>query len=202
MEVTGIILAGGKGLRLGHDKILETIGNRSLLEEVVARIGTLTGNIIIVTAEKRPIPQFTTHLNLTMVTDIRPGKGPLVGIYTGLAASQSFLNVAVASDMPFLNVDLLRYMIEVSPGFDLVVPRVGKLVEPLHAVYTKKCLEPIAEMIKQNNFSVNELFPRVKVRYVEAPEIERFDPQHLSFFNVNTKADLEKARDLSRSLSS
>jgi len=132
------------------------------------------------------------------MTDSYPGKGPLGGIYTGLAASTSFYNLVVASDMPFLNQALLRYMIQLSANFDLVVPRLGNLAEPLHAVYAKSCLAPIEQMIKQDKLRVNQLFRLVKTRYVETEEIERFDPEHLSFFNVNTKADLAMARKLAR----
>ncbi|MEE9399139.1 MAG: molybdenum cofactor guanylyltransferase, partial [Dehalococcoidales bacterium] len=116
------------------------------------------------------------------------------GIYSGLAASASFYNLVVAADMPFLNQALLRYMIQISTDFDLVVPRMGRLVEPLHAIYAKSCLIPIERMIKQDILRIDLLFGQVKIRYVEIEEIERFDPKHLSFFNVNTKADLEKAK--------
>ncbi len=98
--------------------------------------------------------------------------------------------------MPFLKETLLRHIIEISEGYDITVPRVGNLVEPLHAVYAKSCLAPMAEMMKQERLSIYQLFDRVRVRYVEAEEIERFDPEHLSLFNVNTKNDLAAARKL------
>lgn len=196
MDTSSIILAGGKSLRLGRDKVLETVGNRSLLEQVVSCVSSLSSEIIIVTAGKRTTLQLTYYPKLKIVTDIYPGKGPLVGIYTGLAASTSFHNLVVAADMPFLNQGLLHYMIQLSANSDIVTLRVGDLVEPLHAVYSKSCLAPIEDMIKQDRLSVHKLLSQVRVRYVEAEEIEKFDPKHLSFFNVNTKADLEIAREL------
>ena len=198
METSCIVLAGGKSLRLGQDKILETIGNRSLLEQVISCVSSFGSDIIIVTAEKQTVSQFVDYSKLRIVTDIYPGKGPLGGIYTGLVASTSVYNLVVASDMPFLNQALLRYMIQLSVNFDLVVPRVSNLVEPLHAIYTKSCLAPIERMIKQGKLSVYKLLHLVRVRYVETEEIDKFDPKHLSFFNVNTEADLEIARDLAR----
>ena len=198
METSCIVLAGGKSLRLGYDKVLETVGNRSLLQLVVSGVASLGSEVIIVATSKQIVPQSIDYPRLKVVTDIYPGKGPLGGIYTGLATSTSFYNLVVASDMPFLNQTLLRYMIQLAANFDLVVPRVGNLVEPLQAVYAKSCLTPIECMIKQDKLSVNQLFRLVKTRYVEAEEIERFDPNHLSFFNVNTKADLKRARELAR----
>jgi len=196
LETSCIVLAGGKSLRLGQDKVLETVGNRSLLQQVVSCVSLLSSDVIIVTTRQRTFSQSIDYPKLKVVTDIYPDKGPLGGIYTGLATSTSFYNLVVASDMPFLNQALLRYMIQLSANFDLVVPRVGNLVEPLHAIYTKSCLAPIEQMLKQGELSVNKLFNLVRVRYVEAEEIERFDPKHLSFFNINTEADLERAREL------
>jgi len=71
-------------------------------------------------------------------------------------------------------------------------------VEPLHAVYSRGCLEPIESLLERGDLRVRQLFPLVKMRYVEAEEIDRFDPQHLSFFNINDEADLARARDLAR----
>jgi len=197
LETSCIVLAGGKSLRLGYDKVLETVGNRSLLQQVVSSVSSLSSNIIIVTGE-RIVSQFTNDPQLKIVADLYPGKGPLGGIYTGLATSTSFYNLVVASDMPFLNQALLHYMIQFSADCDIVAPRVGNLVEPLHAIYTKNCLAPMELMIKQDNLSVYKIFDLVRVKYVEAEEIERFDSNHLSFFNINTKADLEKARALAK----
>jgi len=196
LDISCIVLAGGKGLRLGYDKALETVGNKSLIQRVVFSLSFLNSDIIIVTATKQFPPQLIGYPKLKIITDTYSGKGPLGGIYTGLAASDSAYNLVVACDMPFLNWNLLDYMIKISTGFDLVVPRLGNMVEPLHAVYSKDCLVPIEGLLKQGNLKIHELFTLVRVRYVEAAEINRFDPKHLSFFNVNTEADLKTAREL------
>ena len=197
MKASTIVLAGGKSLRFGKNKSQVKIGKRSLLEQVVACVSSVCGDIIIVTGEQN-IPQITGYPRLKVTTDVYPGKGPLGGIYTGLKTSTTHLNLVVAGDMPFLNRGLLGYMLGLADSYDLVVPRVGDLVEPLHAVYTKSCLSPIERMITQNELRVRELFPLVKVRYIDAAEIEKFDPHHLSFFNINTEADLAKAREIAK----
>ena len=197
MDTNAIILAGGKSLRLGHDKVLEKVGNRTLLERAISRVDPLSRKIIIVTAEERNFSQFT-HPKLKIITDILPGKGSLGGIYTGLVTSDSLYNLVVACDMPFLNQSLLSYLLEVSDGFDFVVPKVNNLYEPLHAVYSRNCIAPIESILKQNKKVIIELFKYVKVRYVEEAEIVRFDPQYRSFFNINTREDLESARKIAR----
>ena len=196
MDVSCIVLSGGKGLRLGKDKALETIGQRSLLERVLFQLSLFNSDILIVAAREQSYPQLHGYPRLRVVSDIYPNRGPLGGIYTGLKVSDSFYNLVVACDMPFLNRALLSYMIGVSAGFDLVVPRLGDMIEPLHAVYSRGCLAPIERLLRQGSLSIRELFTLVRVRYVEAEEIDRFDPRHLSFFNINAKADLERARRL------
>ncbi len=199
MDIGFIVLAGGKGLRLGQDKASETIGDRSLLERVVSRLALFDCDILIVSASERTFPQLNGYPRLRTVADIYLNKGPLGGVYAGLKAADSFYNFVVACDMPFLNQALLRYMMQISAGFDLVVPRLGELVEPLHAVYSRACLAPIESLLKQGDLRLRRLFALVEVRYVEAEEIDRFDPQHLSFFNINNEADMERAKKLARS---
>ena len=198
MDISCIVLAGGKSLRLGHDKVLEKVGNTSLLEKVISRIDSLGKEIVLVTAEERTFSQLENHPNLKTVSDVFPGRGSLGGIYTGLLESNSFHNLVVAADMPFINQSLLRYMIEVSDGFDFVLPRINSFFEPLHAIYSKNCVTPIESMIKRGRRIIIELFDYIKVRYIEAEEVDRFDPQHLSFFNINTEEDLKLAREIIR----
>jgi len=196
LKASSIILAGGKSLRLGYDKVLETVGRRSLVEKVVQTVATLSDNIIIVTASERTMPEFDHYPNLKVVYDMYPGKGPLNGIYTGLYASGTRCNIVVAADMPFLNIPLLQYMIEQVDDFDMVTPRVGDRVEPLHSVYTRDCMDTIMQMFEEGVLGVHKLHSRVKTRYIDVDEITRFDPAKLSFFNINTEKDLLKARKL------
>lgn len=200
MEISSIVLAGGKSSRFGHDKVFKTVGDQNLLDLVINRVSLLSQETILVTAGRDALVQSDKYHGLRTVTDVYPGKGPLGGVYTGLLTSKSCFNLVVASDMPFLNTALLRHMIQVSAGFDLVVPRIGRLVEPLHAIYARNCLEPMAHLLRRNELSVHRLFPMVSTRYVEADEIEQFDPEHLSFFNVNTRADLVKAEEIAQGM--
>ena len=198
MEISCIVLAGGKGLRLGCDKVLEVIAEKSLLQRVVYYLSCFNSDIIVVRGVNQTLPALGGYPRLRIVADIYPEKGPLGGVYTGLALSDSFHNLVVAGDMPFLNQALLGYMVQLSDSFDVVVPRLGDMLEPLHAVYSKDCLEPIEYLLNRSDLGIRQLFDMVRVRYVDAGEIDRFDPRHMSFFNINTEADLDKAREMAR----
>jgi molybdopterin-guanine dinucleotide biosynthesis protein A len=197
-ETGCIVLAGGKSVRFGSNKVLQIFGTQNLLHRVLARVGCLVSDITIVCADEHDDFDIMDHPKLKIISDIYPGKGPLGGIHAGLTASSSHYNLVVASDMPFLNQALLDYMIRLSADYDLVIPRPGNLLEPLHAVYSRCCLAPIEVLIRQDKLSILQLLPLVKTRYIEAEDIKRFDPRYLSFFNVNTKFDLAMARSLAR----
>ncbi len=192
MKATAIILAGGRNRRLGRNKALEIIGGKALIERVVERLDPLTSQILIVTSrEQSDLPAAG---KAEILVDIYPGKGPLGGIYTGLLASQSSRSIVVACDMPFINTALLRYMIELSRGFYAVIPRLGEgMMEPLHAIYSKSCLGNMKTQLERNQLDTYSILNTVRVRYVERAECQRFDPQLLSFFNINCQSDLDQA---------
>jgi molybdenum cofactor guanylyltransferase len=197
LDVSCIILAGGRSRRLGRNKSTETIGGISLIETVVSRLMEFKSETIVVTAHDSILPRLSQYPAVKVVEDIYPGKGTLGGIYSGLVASATVQNIVVGCDMPFLNPGLFRYMIDNAAGFDSVVPRTRQgALEPLHALYSRCCIEPMDCMIKQNRLSVLDLYPLIKVRYIEASEISRYDLQNLSFFNINTEADLKTGREL------
>ena len=193
--MTSIILAGGKSSRLGRSKALQVIEDKSLIQWVVDRLAILSTEIIIATAHGEAIP-CSSAVRLKTVADIYPGKGPLVGIYSGLIASSSPRAIVVGCDTPFLSVGLLEYMIQICPTFDVVIPRIKNKLEPLCAVYSKDCSGPIQGLLEQDERRIRKFFSMVKVKYVEEDEINKFDPKHLSFFNINNQDDLERARKL------
>jgi molybdopterin-guanine dinucleotide biosynthesis protein A len=193
--MTSIILAGGKSSRLGRNKALQVIDGRSLIQWMVDSLSIFSTEIIIVTALGEAIPCYST-IEIKTVADIYPEKGPLVGIYSGLISSSSSRAVAVGCDTPFLSVSLLEHMTQICSMYDVVVPRIEDKLEPLCAVYSKNCSNPIQRLLEQDELRIDKLFGMVDVKYVEEDEVNRFDPEHLSFFNINNQADLDRARKL------
>ncbi len=183
---------------MGRNKALETINGRSLIEHVIELLKPLTSDILVVTSrEGFSLPN---AWQAKILVDLYPDKGPLGGIYTGLLASRSQYSLVVACDMPFLNTELLHYMVKQSRDFDVVVPRLeeGKL-EPLHAIYSKGCLDNIKMQLDRNRLRADSILNTVSVRYVERAECQRLDPKLLSFFNINCQLDLEEAIALAAS---
>ena len=196
MEVSGIILAGGLSRRLGRDKALEPFHGQPLISRVIGRLDTLTDDtVVVVNTEARgvelPLPK-----DAKTAIDIYPDSGSLGGIFTGLAAAANDWGFVVACDMPFLNAGLMKHMIALRDGYDAIVPILDGYPEPTHALYSKTCLPNIERRLKARRLKIAGFFDDVRVRYVGADEIDSFDSERLSFFNVNTPEDLSRALKL------
>ncbi len=123
-----------------------------------------------------------------------PAAGPLAGLHAGLAAARHDLVLALAADMPFVNLALIESMMGLAEGFDAVVPLIpgpdGDLAwEPLHALYRRGCLPAVTTRLAAGERRVNSFLPDVQTRVVTAEEIAVYDPLRMSFFNVNTPED-------------
>jgi molybdopterin-guanine dinucleotide biosynthesis protein A len=192
--ISAVVLAGGESRRLGRDKCTLLVGGRPLLQRTLALLSSLADDLIVVSSDPGRVTDLAPAVHL--VPDEQPGVGALMGLYSGLKAARHERAVAVGCDMPFLNLPLLRYMISQAPGYDLVLPRLGDLLEPLHAVYGKGCLPHMERHLGLGERRILAFFDEVRVRYVERTEIERYDPQHLSFLNVNTPQDWQRVQSL------
>ena len=193
VDVSGAVLAGGRATRFGADKALLRLGGETLLARVVGRLAPLTDDVMVVGRE-----QIDSDLPARAVADRRPGSGSLGGIYTALQTARTTRCLVVACDMPFLNSGLLAYLIGLEGDYDVVIPRLNGLLEPVHAVYARSCLGPIEDLLAAGNLRIFDFFAHVRVRYVEQSEVVAFDPQLMSFFNINTPEQWQRAQALVR----
>lgn len=177
---------------MGQDKAFLEVGGRPVIERVIRRSAPLSDDLLIIA---NGIDKYR-HLGHRMVGDVYPGKGSLGGIYTAVHAARHPHCLVVACDMPFLNTDLLRYLIDLAPGFDVVVPIINQFPETLHAIYGKGCLESIKQRLLTDQLKIIGFFDDVQVRYVERDDVARFDPMFRSFLNMNTPADWERMQRL------
>ncbi len=191
-EAAGIVLAGGKSTRMGTNKALLPLGPESMLATIVTALQPLFPEIIVVTNT----PACYRQLPVRLVADVIPGRGPLSGFHAGLLASPCRYNFIVACDMPFLAPDFISYLMEQAPGYDAVVPRRGEYRQPLHAVYSRRCLKAIETCLLEGSYQAFAFYPRVRVRYIDIDRLPGFSDLDRVFFNINTPADMERARRL------
>lgn len=195
MEVTGIILAGGKSLRLGRDKSAELIGGIPVIERVIQCLTPIATGLLLVTS--RGNNTFSKVKSVKVITDIYPSKGPLSGIYSGLCASNTISNIVVSCGMPFLNTELLEHMAKLLPSYDAIVPRwPNGRKEPFHAVYSISCLSAMKKHLENSRFSIIQVLNEMHVLHLNKMAFSKFDPEFLSFFNINDQIDVDLANKI------
>jgi molybdopterin-guanine dinucleotide biosynthesis protein A len=195
-DCTGVILAGGKNSRLpGKKKAFRKIGDTPILETIHDIFISLFKEVIIVVKE----PQDFCGWDMTIVTDIYPDRCALAGLHAGLFYANHPTAYVTACDAPFLNPRVIEYLVgKTQPGIDVVVPKTDLGTEALSAVYSKECIPIIERNLNQKIYMIKKIFRKNKVKEIPVEVLKKWDPDMKFVFNVNTPADLEKARLMAR----
>jgi molybdopterin-guanine dinucleotide biosynthesis protein A len=194
-RVTGAVLAGGRGERLGgRSKALLPLGpgGSPAIVRTIAVLEPLTDPILVSARD----PEAFAFLGRRVVTDTHFGKGPLAGLEAVLDASPHDLCLVVACDMPFLSRPLLERLIGLSlenAGVAAVVPRTSLGLHPLAAVYRRSLLPEVRARLARGSLALHELVASANALEVAEDELRRYDPSLRSLENVNTPEDLARA---------
>lgn len=164
---------------MGRDKAFLPFGGTTMVERVASRLRDACADVLVVTNNPEPY----RALGLQTAPDALPERRSLVGIYTGILHAGGPVFVC-GCDMPFLCPALIRHMGALAGSADVVIPRVSDY-EPLHAVYTPACLDPIKRVLAAGGRNA-AILAEVRARILDEPELRRFDPELRSFVNVNT----------------
>jgi len=192
-HITGVILAGGSSKRYGKNKAFLKIGSARLIDSIIQEMKTIFKRVVLITNEKKKYE----YLEIPMFEDRVKGLGPLGGIYTGLMSIPEQAGFFVACDMPLINRQLVRYMVDINKdSYAAVVPLVASEVEPLHAIYTKSCMKPIRSLIDSHHYQVRLFYDHILVRYVREEEIKKFCCPSKAFLNINTPDEFAKIQTL------
>jgi molybdenum cofactor guanylyltransferase len=194
---------------MGRDKGLLPWGDSDLLGHALQRLGKACAETAVThrglgttSAETAVLgnPHLYPDRGVPVHADVLANAGPLAGILTGLAVLKADLGLFLAVDLPLIPVPLLEHLLSLAEGFDAVVPLSSSGPEPLCAVYTRACANPIRARIDAGQLKMTSFWPDVRVRPVEAPEIAAFGDPETLFLNVNSPADYERARALAGAL--
>ena len=194
IEVTGILLAGGKSRRMGEDKRHLVVGEQTLLERGLAVLRSTFQDVLVVIAQdSSPL-----GVDARVVRDLVPDCGSLGGLYSGLMQATTPWVFVVACDMPFLNQTVIAQFTSRKATADIVMAKLDARLHPMHALYGKQCLPVLEQMVLVRQLKIQEMVSQssLRVRYVTEADLLTIDPSGRSFYNVNTLADLEAARSL------
>ncbi|MDR2367459.1 MAG: molybdenum cofactor guanylyltransferase [Deltaproteobacteria bacterium] len=183
---TALILAGGRGLRMGYDKKRLALGGKSVLERLLEGLGPLFAKVLV--SSNDPVP------GLEALPDTL-GSGPLAGIYQGLLHSPSDWLYVIACDMPFVNpgyIAHLRSIVALGACDVCLTSRQGGRYEPFNAFYSKNCLNVIKEALERGEYKIQPVVDRLRVAVIP-PEIAKTFGSETMFFNINRPGDLDRA---------
>ncbi len=192
LEISAIILTGGKSSRMGEDKCALSVAGKSILSRIIEVLRPVSSEIILAGGDGT---RFLEH-GLKFVSDRTAGLGPLSGMLAGLKASESSYNLIVSCDLPFINPGLIEMMARRAKGNQVVICKSKEGLEPLFAIYSKEVIPLIEEALRRGERRVISFFDQVEVEVIGQSEVAKIDPKYLSFFNINTPSDLETAEDL------
>jgi len=189
---TAIILAGGQSKRMGFDKQFLRIDDRWIIDLQINRLKGLFKEIIIVTNKSEEYD----HYSYKIVEDEIRNFGPLGGIHAGLKHANNHYNYVIACDMPYINIDYIKYMAEQIEAYngkiEAVVTRFGDWIEPMNAFYSKSLIEKIEKKALEGNRKISILLEEANVFYIEESKARKFSSQWEMFINLNNPNDAEK----------
>jgi molybdopterin-guanine dinucleotide biosynthesis protein A len=193
---TGVILAGGQNTRFaGKQKTLMKIGGKRILDRIFDVMTAVFDDIILVTNH----PDQYLEWDATIVTDLLPVRSSLTGIHTGLFYTRTDYAFFTAGDTPFLKKELVAAIVDaISPATDIVMPETASGREPLCAVYARNCLELARHNVENGRLKIMRTFRKKNIRVLSEKTVRKTDPRLLSFINVNTPADLQRAEAITR----
>ncbi|KAF0157542.1 MAG: molybdopterin-guanine dinucleotide biosynthesis protein A [Syntrophaceae bacterium] len=191
--ITGILLAGGKNSRMGTNKAFLEIGGIRQIEKALNIYRRIFSEVIIVTNDPLSYLEFP---NAMLVTDIYKEKGPLGGIYTGLFYAKNDYAFACPCDMPFLNKDFMAYLIGQIDKHDIIVPEIADGYQPLHAIYSRKCLPSIKRLLLMDKLKITGFYRDMRVLTIGEEQISPFNKDGRLFRNLNTPEDIKKIHPL------
>lgn len=184
---TGIILAGGKSARMGHEKGLLEFEGKTFIEWVIASLTPLTDKIIISSNTEA-----FHHLGLPVYADMYPDTGPLGGIYTGLFHSQTDENLVIACDMPLVTSQALQALLTHADGQNIVVPSLKGDLQPLCGFYRKSIQPGLQELLMKGQLKMMDVARHFNAYELAAQEWQ--DGIH-PFVNINTPAEFQELKD-------
>lgn len=191
---SGVILAGGMNTRFsGNAKALIRLGEKRIVDYIYDIFSQLFDEIILVANE----PLDYLEWNALIVKDLFPERSSLTGIHTGLFYASHPYAFFTACDTPFLKKGVVETIInQIDPQAEAFIPQLSVGLEPLCAVYARTSLPRIERHLAQQLFKIQWVFKKERLKKIPEELLRRVDPDLMSFFNINTPADLEKAKAL------
>jgi molybdopterin-guanine dinucleotide biosynthesis protein A len=194
-DMTGFILAGGRSTRMGRDKAQIFWGRGTLLSHACEQMRKIVSETYIVGRIESP------DARCAVLSDTFLGRGPLAGIHSALKHTETDWNLVLALDLPLVSSALLEFVAKACGDPNQAVAiRVGDHLQPLCAAYHRCLLWEIEARLHAGELSIHCLFEAARTRIIEEKDLLSAGFGVEMLLNVNTPEDLERAKELAKTL--
>ena len=175
---------------MGRNKALLPFRGKALVELQRDRLAPLFERVVVAAADPEPYRPF----GIEVVPDLLPERSALTGVHAILSAARTPHAFVVAVDLLFLNPRLVEWLLARRKRWDVLVPESDGKVEPLHALYSRRCLAPIEDAARRGAWKVDGFYPSVRTRVEPVRTQDWLVEGRSPFFNANTPAEWDSAR--------
>lgn len=196
-----LVLAGGKSERFGRNKAFVKLAGRPLVLHILETAMEIADEVVLAIGREGRTASYSKIVPepVRVFKDRMREKSPLVGIVTGFQAMKSEYSLVLSCDTPFAKRTVLEFLFEKANGSDAAVPKwPNGDIEPLQSVYRVRPSLLAAKLaLSELRFRNLHMIERLrKVKYVPIRDVRKIDKDLITFFNVNTLADLRRAEAL------
>ncbi len=193
-KFTGVVLAGGRGKRLGLPKAFLKVNGQRVLDRILDQFSGIFLHSLVITGTYDIVIE---RQGVSTIKDIYPNLGPIGGLLTALKHADTEWVFMTGCDYPYLKGQLVELIVRKAiqnPDFDIVIPFLHGYYQVLHAAYRKSITQIVEKRIADGRYSIKSMlkFTTVRVLPVSEDEIREVDPEMSSFININTAEEFKK----------
>ena len=185
-------MAGGRSSRMKFNKAFAEVGGKPVIQIIIEKLKPLFEELIIISNERQLFKSF----GLPIYQDIYPYLGPVGGIHSALVNASYDQMFILGCDMPFMNMQLVQYMLSKISDYDSVVPEIDSYLQPLAAVYNRSCLPVFTECLEHDKLKLTRIFSELNASVLNEDELQKFGNVREMFFNVNDPVALAEAQKM------
>lgn len=205
MDITSIIIAGGRSSRMGTNKALLPLNGMAVIEKMIGELESVSQRILIAGGQHHDY----NHLGPEVVMDQYPDMGPLAGLYAGLSAATTEWSLVVACDLPFVHRGIFAEIrervtrieeenasIEKEKRVQAIIVKAGGRIQPLLAAYRQGVLPGLQLALEGGRLRMSEWVASIHVEYIDGADLadKLGDTEEMLQFNMNDIEDYEWAR--------
>jgi molybdopterin-guanine dinucleotide biosynthesis protein A len=184
MNITGIILAGGKSTRMGQEKGLIEIAGKPMIQHVINHIAPLCDQILI-SANREEYKDFGYNVVKDVIKDI----GPAGGIASCLPYSKHKKNIIISYDLPSASTLFIQRLLHLSEDYEITIPECDKHLQPLCGIYQKDIYPEFIKLVRNGHLALKYLVKRFNLKIVDETMLQGIDIRE-ALRNINTEEDL------------